>query len=37
MPEEEIEGWIKGNLRHLFRWGARKFSKETPLTADDDE
>lgn len=29
VPEEEIEGWIKGSLRGLWRWGAGKFRGET--------
>lgn len=28
VPEEEIEGWIKGNLRGLWRWGVQKFEGE---------
>lgn len=30
VPEEEIEGWIKGSLRQLWRWGARQMSREEP-------
>ncbi len=38
VPEEEVEGWIKNNLRHLFRWGASQFSrKEKPVVLVDDE
>lgn len=37
IPEEEIEGWIKGNLRHIWRWGAGKFSKEKKTIPLDDE
>jgi len=25
VPEEEIEGWVKGSLRSLWRWGASSF------------
>ncbi|CAI4216287.1 unnamed protein product [Parascedosporium putredinis] len=25
VPEEEIEGWIKGSFRQLFRWGASQW------------
>ncbi|TPX17730.1 uncharacterized protein E0L32_002831 [Thyridium curvatum] len=25
VPEEEIEGWTKGSIRSLWRWGARKW------------
>ncbi|KAJ9138487.1 hypothetical protein NKR23_g8541 [Pleurostoma richardsiae] len=39
VPEEEIEGWIKGSLRQAWRWGAKKYSgeekKQIPL--DDEE
>src|SRR3569833_3138937 len=28
VPEEEIEGWMKRNLRHLGRWGAKKWRGE---------
>ncbi|EGS21634.1 uncharacterized protein CTHT_0034980 [Thermochaetoides thermophila DSM 1495] len=38
VPEEEVEGWIKGNLRALYRWGYQKaFVKEkrTPLEDKD--
>lgn len=28
VPEEEVEGWTKGTLRSLWRWGAGKFNKE---------
>jgi mitochondrial import inner membrane translocase subunit TIM54 len=39
VPEEEIEGWTKGHLRQLWRWGASKFEKEqnVPLTNVDVE
>ncbi|KAH9434836.1 hypothetical protein MCOR02_003799 [Pyricularia oryzae] len=25
VPEEEVEGWIKGHLRQMWRWGAGQF------------
>lgn len=28
IPEEEIEGWIKGSLRSLWRWGAGSFESK---------
>lgn len=28
VPEEEIEGWIKGSLRQLWRWGAGQFGEK---------
>ena len=28
VPEEEIEGWIKGSLRGLWRWGASSFESK---------
>ena len=28
VPEEEIEGWIKGSLRSLWRWGASSFDNK---------
>ncbi|KAK3939501.1 mitochondrial import inner membrane translocase subunit Tim54 [Diplogelasinospora grovesii] len=39
VPEEEVEGWTKGKLRQLFRWGADQFKpKQTgPLIGDDVE
>ncbi|KAK3987590.1 mitochondrial import inner membrane translocase subunit Tim54 [Cladorrhinum sp. PSN332] len=39
VPEEEIEGWTKGSLRSLYRWGAGKFEKKkpTPLVDSDVE
>lgn len=39
VPEEEIEGWIKGNLRQLYRWGAKKAfeKKKGPNVGDDVE
>ncbi|KJK78685.1 hypothetical protein H634G_06060 [Metarhizium anisopliae BRIP 53293] len=27
VPEEEVEGWIKGSLRSLWRWGARSWNE----------
>ncbi|KAL2132584.1 hypothetical protein VTI74DRAFT_3607 [Chaetomium olivicolor] len=33
--EEEMEGWIKGKLRQLYRWGAKKaFEKKKPAPWD---
>lgn len=38
VPEEEIEGWIKGRLRQLYRWGTRKaFEKEKRTPLDDKD
>ena len=40
VPEEEIEGFVKGNLRQLYRWGARQVAGDTkkmPPIGDDDE
>lgn len=32
VPEEQIEGWMKGSLRSLWRWTATKFEgKKTPI------
>lgn len=28
VPEEEIEGWIKGSLRSMWRWGASSFASK---------
>ncbi|KAG9255138.1 mitochondrial import inner membrane translocase subunit Tim54 [Emericellopsis atlantica] len=28
VPEEEIEGWIKGSLRSVWRWGASSFESK---------
>lgn len=28
VPEEEVEGWIKGSLRGAWRWGAASFSSK---------
>ncbi|UNI15047.1 mitochondrial import inner membrane translocase subunit tim54 [Purpureocillium takamizusanense] len=28
VPEEEIEGWVKGSLRSLWRWGASSFESK---------
>ncbi|KAH8886900.1 hypothetical protein GQ53DRAFT_844476 [Thozetella sp. PMI_491] len=36
--EEEVEGWIKNSLRHLYRWGAQQFVKEKKsVVLVDDE
>ncbi|KAL2173400.1 mitochondrial import inner membrane translocase subunit Tim54 [Thermothelomyces heterothallicus CBS 202.75] len=40
VPEEEVEGWIKGKLRQLYRWGVSKAfekKKTTPLEDKDVE
>lgn len=39
VTEEEVEGWTKGKLRKLYRWGASKFQKQqnVPLTDADVE
>lgn len=36
VPEEEIEGWIKGSFRQLFRWGASQWQGKhfTPNVGD---
>ncbi|KAK2603847.1 mitochondrial import inner membrane translocase subunit tim54 [Conoideocrella luteorostrata] len=28
VPEEEVEGWIKGSLRSMWRWGASSFESK---------
>lgn len=28
VPEEDVEGWMKGSLRSMWRWGAAKFGGE---------
>lgn len=37
VPEEEVEGWIKGSLRHLYRWGAKKAFEKKKTTPLDDQ
>jgi import inner membrane translocase subunit TIM54 len=37
VPEEEVEGWIKGSLRSLWRWTFTKESKRHPVRVDIDE
>ncbi|KAK1755868.1 mitochondrial import inner membrane translocase subunit Tim54 [Echria macrotheca] len=39
IPEEEVEGWTKGKLRKLYRWGASKFEKQKtgPLVDSEEE
>ncbi|KAK0722019.1 inner membrane protein import complex subunit Tim54-domain-containing protein [Lasiosphaeria miniovina] len=39
VPEEEVEGWTKGKLRQLYRWGVDKTrpKKLTPLDDSDVE
>lgn len=40
VPEEEVEGWFKSNLRQLYRWSAQTVSggqkKATPVYDDED-
>lgn len=39
VPEEEVEGFMKGSLRSLFRWTAKQFQKEerkVPTSWDDE-
>jgi import inner membrane translocase subunit TIM54 len=36
VPEEEIEGWIKGHLRQLYRWGVKKAFEKKKLTPLDN-
>lgn len=39
VPEEEIEGFMKGSLRSLWRWTAKQFQKEerkVPMSFDDE-
>lgn len=39
VPEEEVEGWTKSNLRALWRWTASNFQKEerkVPTSFDDE-
>jgi len=35
VPEEEVEGWIKGKFRQLFRWGASKWDKPKTVPLSD--
>ena len=39
VPEEEVEGWVKGSLRHLWRWGASQFGSKpwSPNVGDVDK
>ena len=37
VPEEEIEGWTKGHLRQLYRWGMRKAFEKKKLTPLEDK
>ncbi|KJZ76639.1 hypothetical protein HIM_03975 [Hirsutella minnesotensis 3608] len=39
VPEEEVEGWIKGSLRSVWRWGARSLENKPkgPNVGDLDE
>lgn len=35
VPEEEVEGWIKGKLRQLYRWGADKAFEKKVVSGDE--
>ncbi|KAK4134061.1 hypothetical protein BT67DRAFT_421656 [Trichocladium antarcticum] len=37
VPEEEVEGWIKGKLRHLYQWGVSAAFEKKKLTPLEDE
>ena len=37
VPEEEIEGWTKGSLRSLYRWGVSKFEKKKGVPLEDSD
>jgi mitochondrial import inner membrane translocase subunit TIM54 len=39
VPEEEIEGWIKGSFRSMARWGVSKVSgqQKKPIPLDDED
>ncbi|KAI1109807.1 mitochondrial import inner membrane translocase subunit Tim54 [Nemania sp. NC0429] len=37
IPEEEVEGFIKGSLRSLWRWAWTPAPKPRPVYVDDDE
>lgn len=37
VSEEEVEGWTKGKLRQLFRWGASQFKSERHVPVTDSE
>ncbi|KAK4154981.1 mitochondrial import inner membrane translocase subunit Tim54 [Chaetomidium leptoderma] len=37
VPEEEIEGWIKGKMRQVYRWGANKAFEKKKVTPLDDK
>lgn len=36
IPEEEVEGWIKGSLRSLWRWAVTPATKPRPVIVDDE-
>ncbi|KAK0636562.1 inner membrane protein import complex subunit Tim54-domain-containing protein [Bombardia bombarda] len=36
VPEEEVEGWTKGKLRQVWRWGRGQFVKK-PLVPSEDK
>ncbi|KAI1819135.1 mitochondrial import inner membrane translocase subunit Tim54 [Xylaria intraflava] len=35
VPEEEVEGWIKGSLRSLWRWAVTPDPKPKPVPVDE--
>jgi import inner membrane translocase subunit TIM54 len=37
VPEEEVEGWIKGKLRHVYRWGVEAAFEKKKLTPLEDK
>jgi import inner membrane translocase subunit TIM54 len=37
VSEEEVEGWIKGSLRQLYRWGVKKAFEKKKLTPLEDK
>lgn len=37
VPEQEIEGWTKGSLRSLYRWGVSKFEKKKAVPLEDSD
>ena len=38
VPEEDIEGWIRRNLRYLYRWGSASLkTKPAPIVGNLDE
>lgn len=38
VPEEEVEGWMKGSLRSMYRWGVDKaFNKKKLVPLEDSD